>query len=175
MRIIKMKKFNVIFDHLIDSLAFIAGSLIFIMMGIECYEVVSRYFFQRPTIWSVEFCEYMLFLLAFLGTTWVLKKGAHINVTILLERLRPRTRIYCNLFSSFMGILISLIILWFSLKTSVENYVVGVKIVKTYALPKWIFLSFISLGYLLLLIEFVRQFLGHLKSLRLKEKEVKTS
>jgi TRAP-type C4-dicarboxylate transport system permease small subunit len=175
MRIMKMKKFNVIFDHLIDSLAFIAGSFIFVMMGIECYEVVSRYFFQRPTIWSVEFCEYMLFLLAFLGTTWVLKKRAHINVTILLERLRPRTRIYCNLFSSFMGILISLIIFWFSLKTSVENYVVGVKIVKTYALPKWIFLSFISLGYLLLLIEFVRQFSGHLKSLRLKETEVKTS
>jgi hypothetical protein len=74
-----------------------------------------------------------------------------------------------------MGILISLIIFWFSLKTSVENYVVGVKIVKTYALPKWIFLSFISLGYLLLLIEFVRQFSGHLKSLRLKETEVKTS
>jgi C4-dicarboxylate transporter DctQ subunit len=171
----KMKKFNVVFDHLINSLAFIAGSLIFIMMGIECYEVVSRYFFQKPTVWSVEFCEYMLFLLAFLGTTWVLKKGAHINVTILLERLRPRTRTYCNLFSSFMGILISLIIFWFSLKTSVENYVVGVKIVKTYALPKWIFLSFISLGYLLLLIEFVRQFSGHLKSLRLKETEVKTS
>jgi TRAP-type C4-dicarboxylate transport system permease small subunit len=174
MRAMEMKKFNVLFDHLIDSLAFIAGSFIFIMMGIECYEVVSRYFFQRPTTWSVEFCEYMLFLLAFLGTTWVLKKRAHINVTILLERLRPRTQIYCNLFSSFMGILISLIIFWFSLKTSVENYVVGVKVVKTYALPKWIFLSFISLGYLLLLIEFVRQFFGHLKSLRLKERRVKT-
>lgn len=169
-----MKTFNVLFDHLIDSLAFIAGSLIFIMMGIECYEVVSRYFFQQPTVWSVEFCEYMLFLLAFLATTWVLKKGAHINVTILLERLSPRTRIYCNLFSCFMGILISLIILWFSLKTSVENYVDGVKIVKTYALPKWIFLSFISFGYLLLMVEFIRQFLGHLKSLRSKETQVKT-
>ena len=170
-----MKKLNVIFDKLINSLAFIAGSFIFIMMWIECYEIVARYFFQRPTAWSVEFCEYMLFLLAFLGTTWVLKKRAHINVTILLELLRPRTQNYCNLFSSFMGILISLIILWFSLKTSVENYVVGVKIVKTYALPKWIFLSFISLGYLLLLIEFIRQFLGHLRSLVLKKAEGKTS
>lgn len=168
-----MKKFNVIFDNLIDSLAFIAGFFIFAMMLIECYEIVSRYFFQRPTVWSVEFCEYMLFLLAFLGTTWVLKKKAHINVTILLERLKPRTQIYCNLFSSFMGILISLIIFWFSLKTSLENYVVGVKIVKTYALPKWIFLSFISLGYLLLLIEFIRQFSGHLRSLVLKKRKGK--
>jgi len=61
------------------------------------------------------------------------------------------------LFSCFVGIVISLIIFWFSLKTSYENYVVGVKVVKTYALPKWIFLSFISLGYLLLSVEFIRQ------------------
>ena len=175
MRVMKMKKFNVIFDHLIDSLAFIAGSFIFIMMWIECYEIVARYFFQRPTVWSVEFCEYMLFLLAFLGTTWVLKKKAHINVTILVERLKPRPKTYCQLFSSFMGILVSLIILWFSLETSFENYVVGVKIVKTYALPKWIFLSFISFGYLLLFIEFIRQFSGHLRSLLLKKSEGKTS
>ena len=170
-----MKKFDVIFDYLINALAFIAGSFIFIMMWIECYEVVARYFFKRPTTWSVEFCEYMLFLLAFLGTAWVLKKKAHINVTILVERLRPRTQTYCHLFSSFMGIMISLIIVWFSLKTSFENYVVGVKVVKTYALPKWIFLSFISLGYLLLLIEFLRQFSGHLRSLALKKEEGKTS
>jgi len=170
-----MKKFNAIFDHLIDVLAFIAGSFIFVMMWIECYEIVARYFFKRPTVWSVEFCEYMLFLLAFLGTTWVLKKKAHINVTILVERLKPRAKTCCHLFASFMGILISLIIFWFSLKTSFENYVVGVKIVKTYALPKWIFLSFISLGYLLLFIEFVRQFLDHLRSLLLKKAEGKTS
>lgn len=169
-----MKKFNAIFDHLINVLAFIAGSFIFIMMWIECYEIVARYFFKRPTVWSVEFCEYMLFLLAFLGTTWVLKKKAHINVTILVERLKPRIQTYCNLFSSFIGILISLIIFWFSLKTSFENYVVGVKIVKTYALPKWIFLSFISVGYLLLFVEFIRQFSHHLRSLILKKEEGET-
>src|SRR5512136_1381615 len=110
----KMKKLNLLFDHLIDTLAVIAGAFIICMMFMECYEVVSRYFFRRPTIWSVEFCEYMLFILAFLGTTWVLRKRAHISVTIFLERLRPRTRIYCNLFSCLMGIIISLIIFWFS-------------------------------------------------------------
>lgn len=169
-----MNKFNAFFDNLIDSLAFIAGFFIFAMMWIECYEVVARYFLNRPTIWGMEFCEYMLFLLAFLGTTWVLKKKAHISATILVERLKPRTRAYCDLFASFMGILISIVIFWFSLKTSLENYVTNVKVVKTYALPKWIFLSFISLGYLLLLIEFIRQFSGHLRSLRGGKEEEQT-
>jgi len=171
----KMKRFNALFDHLIDIMAVIAGIFIICMMFIECYEVVSRYFFHRPTIWSVEICEYMLFILAFLGATWVLRKKAHISVTILLERLKPRNQIYCNLFSCFVGIIISLIIFWFSLKTSFENYVTGVNVVKTYAFPKWIFLSFISLGYLFLLIEFLRQFSGHLRRLELKKAGKKTS
>ena len=170
-----MKKINAIFDGLTDTMAAIAGIFIICMMFIECYEIVSRYFFRRPTVWSVEFCEYLLFLLAFLGTTWVLRKRAHISVTILIERLKPKTQIYCHLFSSFTGIVISLIIFWFSLKTSFENYVVGVKVVKTYALPKWIFLSFISLGYLLLLIEFIRQFSNHLRSLKVKKGEGRSS
>jgi len=79
-----MKKINALFDHLIDTLAVIAGIFIIFIMFAECYEVVARYFFRRPTVWSVEFCEYMLFLLAFLGTTWVLRKKAHISVTIVL-------------------------------------------------------------------------------------------
>ena len=169
-----MRRFNALFDHLIDSLAFIAGFFIFAMMWIECYEIVARYFLNRPTVWGMEFCEYMLFLLAFLGTTWVLKKRAHISATILVERLRPRPRAYCDLFASFMGILISVVILWFSFKTSLDNYVTGVKVVKTYALPKWIFLSFISLGYLLLLIEFIRQFSSHLRSLGVKREGAKS-
>ncbi len=154
-----------VFDRLVGVLAFIGGFFIFVMMGIECFEIVSRYFFHRPTIWSVEFCEYMLFLLAFLGTAWVLRNRAHITVNILVERMRPGVRVYFNLFSSFIGVLVSLVILWFSVKTAVDNYVTGVKVVKTYALPKWVFLSFISLGYLLMLVEFWRQFWGYLRGL----------
>lgn len=160
-----MRNFYKYFYRLIGVMAFIAGTFIFIMMGIECFEIVSRYFFKKPTVWSVEFCEYMLFLLAFLGTTWVLKNKAHISVPIIIERLGQRPRAYCNLFSSLMGILISLVIIWFSAKTTIETFVTGVKIVKTYALPKWFFLSFIFLGYLLLLIEFLRQFIEELKNL----------
>jgi len=160
-----MRKFNEIFDKLVDILAIIAGGFIFLQILVECYEVVARYFLKRPPIWGVEFCEYTLFLLAFLGTTWVLKNNAHINVTILIERLKPRRKTFCHLFSSLMGILISFIIFIFALKTTWENYLTGVKVVKTLSIHKWPFLSFIALGYLLLLVEFVRQFWGDLKNL----------
>ena len=171
----EMKKFNTIFDGLINSMAVIAGVFIAFQILVECYEVVARYLLRNPPIWGLEFCEYTLFLLAFLATTWVLKTKSHITVNIVLERLRPGTQNYCHLFASFAGIVISLIIFWYSLKTSWECYVVGVKVVKTYAQPKWIFLAFISLGYLMLSIEFIRQFLGYLRDLGSKKEEAQAA
>jgi TRAP-type C4-dicarboxylate transport system permease small subunit len=166
-----MKTFNVIFDGLVNALAFIAGFFIVCAGFIECYEVVMRYFLKRPPIWGVEVVEYMLFFIAFLGTTWVLRNKSHISVTILIEHLKPRSQTYCNLFACVMGIFISLVIFWFSLKTTWYCCVTDVRVVKTYALPKWWFLSFIALGYFLMLIEFVRQFFSHVKSLRTNEEK----
>jgi TRAP-type C4-dicarboxylate transport system permease small subunit len=161
----EMKRWNVFFDGLINTFAVIAGVLIVVMTLIECYEVIARYFLRRPPIWGVEFCEYMLFLVGFLGTTWALREKSHISVTIVLDRMNPRNRARCDLFASLLGIAISVIIFWYSVKTSWQCYVTDVKVVKTLAQPKWIFISFISLGYLLLLIEFIRQFSGHVRSL----------
>jgi len=165
----EMKRWSALFDGILNTLAAIAGVFIVLMTLIECYEVVARYFFRSPPIWGVEFCEYMLFLLAFLGTAWVLREKSHIAVTIVLERMKPRTRTCCDLFACSLGIIISLMIIWYSLRTSWQCYVTDVKVVKTLSQPKWIFLSFISLGYLLLLIEFVRQFSGHIRSLGTRE------
>ena len=164
-----MKRWNVFFDGLIDTLAVIAGILIVVMTLIECYEVIARYFLRRPPIWGVEFCEYMLFLVGFLGATWALREKSHISVTIVLDRMNPRNRARCDLFASLLGIAISVIIFWYSMMTSWQCYVTDVKVVKTLSQPKWIFISFISLGYLLLLIESIRQFSGHLGSLGTKK------
>jgi C4-dicarboxylate transporter DctQ subunit len=169
-----MKTFNVIFDGLANTLAFIAGFFIVCTGCIECYEIITRYFLNRPPIWGIEVIEYMLFLIAFLGTTWVLRNKSHISVTILVEHLKPRAQTYCNVFTCVMGILISLVIFWYSLKTTWYCCVTDVRVVKTYALPKWWFLSFIALGYFLMLIEFIRQLLGHVRSLRLQKEEGKS-
>ena len=167
-----MKRLYAVFDKVTNGLAVIAAVFIVLMTVIECYEIIARYFLRRPPIWGVEFCEYMLFLLAFLGTTWVLKGKSHISVTIVLERMRPRTQTCCHLLSSFAGIVICLVIVWFSVKTSWQCYVTGVKVVKTLSQPKWIFLSFISLGYLLMAIEFFRQFSDHFGTLRTAKPKV---
>ena len=149
-------------------MAFLAGVLLVGAVLIVCFEIWMRYFARKPQVWTVEVCEYILFAIAFLGAPWLLKKGGHVSIDIMVAQMGPKTQSYLGLFSKAMGVLISAIVCGFSMATSWDSYVSGVVVIKTLSIPKHYFLMLIALGYFLLLIEFARQFFGHFKELREK-------
>jgi TRAP-type mannitol/chloroaromatic compound transport system permease small subunit len=56
------------------------------------YEVIARYFFHAPTIWSYD-VTYMLYAAIFmLGAAYALHKGAHIRTDFFFEHWSIRTR-----------------------------------------------------------------------------------
>ena len=56
------------------------------------YEVISRYAFNAPTIWSFDM-TYMLYgMLFMLGAAYALHKGAHIRTDFFWEKFSPRTK-----------------------------------------------------------------------------------
>ena len=56
------------------------------------YEVISRYAFDAPTIWSFD-VTYMLYGTIFmLGSAYALHKGAHIRTDFFFERWSTRTQ-----------------------------------------------------------------------------------
>jgi TRAP-type C4-dicarboxylate transport system permease small subunit len=156
------------FDRVIDGMAFMAGVLLCAAVIIECIEICMRYFVRQPLVWSVEICEYILFSVAFLGAPWLLKRGGHVSVDILVERLGGKGRALMGLLSSAMGVFISAVICWFSAVTAWDCYETGVVVTKTLTVPKAYFLALIALGYLLLLGEFGRQFFIFFRKLREK-------
>jgi C4-dicarboxylate transporter DctQ subunit len=155
-----------IFDRIIDFMAFLAGLLIVAAVLIVCVEICMRYFFRRPQVWTVEVCEYILFTLTFLGTAWLLKKGGHVNVDIVVEHLDKKSRRYLNLVSCGIGIFICGVITWFSMTAAWDCYTSGVVVTKTLTIQKYYFLLLITLGYFFLLLEFARQFRNHLRALK---------
>ena len=157
------------FDRIIDIMAFVAGILLVAAVLIVCIEICMRYFVQKPQVWTVEVCEYILFSIAFLGAPWLLKMGGHISVDVVIEHLGSKSQGRLRLLSVATGVIISAIICWFSLATAWDCFKSGVLVTKTLVIPKHYFLILIFLGYFLLLIEFTRQFFQHLKELREKE------
>ena len=160
-----MKKKSIL-DWFIDSMGFLAGLLLVAAVLIVCFEIFMRYFLRQPQVWTVEVCEYILFSLAFLGAPWLLKVGGHVNIDIFITQLSQRRRHMMELATSAVGMIVSLIICWFAIKTSYNCYQSGVLLTKTMNVPKHYFLMLIALGYLFLLLEFGRQFIGKIRQLK---------
>lgn len=82
--------------RIIDTFTDLTGSL-FAWMSVPlvagvAYEVVARYLFNAPTIWSYD-VTYMLYgALFMLGAAYALHKGAHIRTDFFWENFSPRTK-----------------------------------------------------------------------------------
>jgi TRAP-type mannitol/chloroaromatic compound transport system permease small subunit len=62
------------------------------LVGIVAWEVVARYAFNAPTIWSFDL-TYMLYGTIFMvGAAYALHKGAHIRTDFFYEKWSDRTR-----------------------------------------------------------------------------------
>jgi TRAP-type mannitol/chloroaromatic compound transport system permease small subunit len=62
------------------------------LVAVVAYEVIARYLFGAPTVWSFDL-TYMLYGAIFmLGAAYALHKGAHIRTDFFFERWSVRTR-----------------------------------------------------------------------------------
>jgi len=68
----------------------LAAFIVIPLMLAVVYEVVSRYAFNAPTIWSFEIQRMLGGSLFVLGFSWVLLQKAHVRVDLLYQRMSPR-------------------------------------------------------------------------------------
>ena len=62
------------------------------LVFIVAWEVIARYAFNAPTIWSFDL-TYMLYGTIFmLGCAYTLLKGAHVRTDMFWEKFSPRTQ-----------------------------------------------------------------------------------
>jgi len=150
------------FDRLIVFLAFLAGILLTSMAVLICYSVIMRYLFVRPQGWVVEIVEDSLLYITFLGTAWLLKKGGHVSVELVYERLSPKIQLLFDIFNSLMGLTICLIMTWYSAVTTWDHFQRGAVVVGTIRIPKAILLVVIPIGFFCLLVAFLKQTVDHI-------------
>lgn len=66
-----------------------AGAALAGIVGLYALEVALRYFFAAPTTWSQEWVGYLLLATIFLAAPDVTRRGGHIAIDLLVERLSP--------------------------------------------------------------------------------------
>jgi TRAP-type C4-dicarboxylate transport system permease small subunit len=152
-----MKKLMVWFDRVVDGMIFLAGIiLVFIMLSV-CMEVILRYFLNRPQMWVTEVTEVLLLYITFLGTTWLLRQEGHVKVDIILNRLKPKTLAFLGIFSSAIGIFVSITLTVSGFQLTWDYVQRGIYTPTAMEIPVSIIIVIIPIGSLMLLVQFIRR------------------
>jgi C4-dicarboxylate transporter DctQ subunit len=151
------------FDRIIGTLAFVAGVLLLLVTFFVCYSITMRYLNFKPPVWVLQFTEYALLWITFLGAAWLLKKDGHIRIDTLVSRLNPKNLRKVGIVDDFLGFIVSGIICWFGNLHTIDLYQRGIMDVKGVSVPKFALFLIIPLGGLTLLIQFGRDFFDKIR------------
>jgi TRAP-type C4-dicarboxylate transport system permease small subunit len=151
------KSKSIIFDSLLNVLAAVAAFLIGAATICVCIEVVARYFLNNPQDWTLETTEYILLWITFMSAAWVLKREGHVSIDMLPNKLNPRSQSLLTTFTSVISAIACIVIFWYSLKVTYIYYQQGFILPKSLEIPKFPIFSIISLGCLMLSIQFLRR------------------
>ena len=76
-------------EKALDAVAVVAFGLMF---GVVILQVVLRYVFNQPLVWTDEAAAYLLVWVSFIGWTMASRKRIHIGIGVIVDRLPAATR-----------------------------------------------------------------------------------
>src|SRR5215467_11442658 len=142
------------FGRLLDFLMLLACALLLTMTLLIGADVGLRNVGLGGIAWSSEVCEYILYLVTLLSAPWLLRRGQHIRVDILLRALPKRLAYGFEWLADLGGFACALYFVVYGWRVAHASYAAGAITLKTLVLPEWWMLAVLPLAFLLVAIEF---------------------
>ena len=166
------KKTDLIFDRIIFFLYVFASALIVFIIFAICFTVGSKLFTGKSLSWITEIVEYSIPWITFLGSAWVLKVDAHIKMDLVLTRLNDRNQALLNAVTSLLGAILCLIMTVYSARVTWEHLQTNYRFVMFLRPPAALIDFIIPLGFILLVLQFIRRACSNLEAFSSLDKQV---
>ena len=105
-----MKHFRKYLNQILNVLA---GGSFLAMVGLTCWQVLTRYVLKNPSSWSEELVSYLFAWMALLGACLVAGKRGHMNIPLVMDRMGLNAKKYLSVFGEIVACLFSGVILVF--------------------------------------------------------------
>lgn len=160
-------------DGILTGMAVLAGLLLLFMTFSIGYSIFTRALgFQSP-VWTVQFNEYALIWMTFLGSAWVLRRRKHVAVDIITGSLGPGGRRIADAVHSLLGIAVCGVLCWHTSLMTLNLFQRGVTDVQAVDVPRYLILMVIPAGFLVLTTQFFRNLATSLRRSKADTDEVK--
>jgi TRAP-type C4-dicarboxylate transport system permease small subunit len=152
-----IERFSNAYGRLLASLALAGCVLLFAMMLVIVVDVALRNLvvpgLPRGLAWSNEVSELMLYLITMCVAPWLLRRGQHIRVDIVLRAIPPRVAWGLEWVGDVIGFGCCLVFAWIGTRAAWSSYASGAVNIRTLVTPEWWALFPLPLVFILLAIE----------------------
>ncbi|HTY22828.1 MAG TPA: TRAP transporter small permease [Desulfomonilaceae bacterium] len=153
-------------DYVSKLFALLAGILLVLVTLFIGYVIFARIIDISSPAWIVQFTEYSLLWMTFLGTAWVLSRDRHVSIDLITSRLTPRGKIVLDIAHNLVGCGVCVVLCWFGVLTTWSMFQRGVIDVQVVDVAKYQVVLIIPLGFFLLALQFLRKMLMGFHSVR---------
>jgi TRAP-type C4-dicarboxylate transport system permease small subunit len=145
------------YGRFLNALALAGCGVLFAMMLVIVLDVLLRNVavpgLPRGLSWSNEISELMLYLITMCVAPWLLRRGMHIRVDILLRVIPPHLAWSLEWVGDVLGLACCVVIAWVGTQAAWSSYVSGAVNIKTLVTPEWWSLAPLPAVFVLLAIE----------------------
>jgi TRAP-type C4-dicarboxylate transport system permease small subunit len=143
------------YGRVLEGCGVIAALLVFAMTALIVADVALRNFFNTTLPASVELTEYAMFYAAAFAAPWLLRRGQHIRVDIVIARAPPLAGWIMEILCDLIGLALSLLMSWYGIAMVLRSARGDTLVVKNLIFPEWYILWPLPVMFVLLAIEFV--------------------
>jgi C4-dicarboxylate transporter DctQ subunit len=161
-------------DRILTGMAVLASLLLLFMTFSISYSIFTRALSFQSPVWTVQFNEYSLLWMTFLGSAWVLRRRKHVAVDIITARLGPSGRRNADVVHSLLGTGLCGVLCWYSSLMTLNLFQRGVTDVQAVDIPKYLVLMVIPIGFLVLTAQFFRNLVASLRRTKGDTPELET-
>lgn len=144
-------------DLLIRLGAYASGFFIMVTTFMIFFEVVSRWLFNKPTIWATELSIYAIIASCYLGSAYAVRTYAHITVDLLINNVNDRIKTLLAYLSNAMGLVFSIIFTFYGFHHVMNTMELDITSASLLRVPMYLPEMFLPVGGVLLCLAFILQ------------------
>ncbi len=152
-----IERVSAAWGRLLNGFALLACAVVLLMTLMICGDVMLRNVRIIPGVqgiaWANEVSEWMLYLITMLAAPWLLRRGQHIRVDILLRALPRKAGWLCEWVSDALGLGCCIVIAYYGFRAVFASFSGGSLSIKTLVLPEWWILAPLPVAFVLLSVE----------------------
>lgn len=152
-----MNRLSGIYLRLLDAMAIAAALILLAMVILVTSDVLLRNV-GGGFIWANEVSEYALYAITLLTAPWLLRRGQHIRLDLVLVMVPTRVAWLMEAFSDMIGLATCLVLMRYGAAMAYESWTLNSVTIKNLYFPEWWLLAPLPVTFLLLAVEFIFRF-----------------